>query len=380
MVYYKRGKAKNLLPIVFTLIATTQIFDYNFPRYGVAINLSYYSVFVLISFFALGAAAFSTLNRYHENIFIVIASATVLIYELDRLLFDPTFMYCIKSGLAVPILICLSGSLGRIAICVALLVFGIFKPKEKSDYEINEHITFKCKKTITALTVFSLYGAIFSCMYLFKSKGLLYSFSTFKAKNFLFHLDVFSSLILPLIPPILVILCFAKFQNRLVGRILFSSALVLIAITPIWNLLDTYKANFIKLEADVIIHSVCALAFCVPAICTLIRRHEKIFTLAPSAAFVLFYLVNISIYFFNFSKWLSYTHINTIIFDVIVLLAEAALYVALILYALCKDKIMYTSEGWNPAVELAKLNDQLELGQITEEEYTAQRSDIISKL
>ena len=82
----------------------------------------------------------------------------------------------------------------------------------------------------------------------------------------------------------------------------------------------------------------------------------------------------------NISTWLHIYHINTIIFNVIVLLTEAALYVALVLYALCKEKIVYVSEGWNPAVELTKLNDQLELGQITEEEYAAQRADIISKL
>ena len=117
---------------------------------------------------------------------------------------------------------------------------------------------------------------------------------------------------------------------------------------------------------------------------------KKIFLIIATSIGLLIEALSIISYWGN-SSWIFENEHYLYIFTWIIGIAGAvALYIALLLFGLknripaivstSPEKEKKKAENLTPEQDLRLLKDKLDLGMITEEEYKAQRADIISKL
>lgn len=250
----------------------------------------------------------------------------------------------------------------------------------------------KCNSPITILGFISLICTVFSCITYF----LYYDYNYVKGGNSYYELAFdFPSIIsilfllLDLAPCVLLLLYIMKFHGQYKGTVLYPIVCGLIAGYPllytIWNVVR-YGLYWLYILISLPI----IVPFTLLTINATKGLNKKVYTIvATSIGLVLQLLFVISI--FNSMDWyIEYEMYLYLFTNLMGIIGTAALYIALLLFglnnripalvSLSPEKERQKTEKMTPEQSLRFLKDKLDLGMITEEEYQAQRADIISKL
>ena len=251
----------------------------------------------------------------------------------------------------------------------------------------------KCNSPITILGFISLICTVFSCITYF----LYYHYNYVKGGNSYYELAFdFPSIIgilfllLDLAPCVLLLLYIMKFHGQYKGTVLYPIVCGLIAgyplLSTIWNVVCGYSLNYL----DILISLAIIVPFTLLTINATKGLNKKVYTIvATSIGLVLQLLSVISI--INAMVWYIEEEMYLYLFtNPMGIIGTAALYIALLLFglnnripalvSLSPEKERQKTEKMTPEQSLRFLKDKLDLGMITEEEYQAQRADIIRKL
>lgn len=247
----------------------------------------------------------------------------------------------------------------------------------------------KCNSPITILGFISLICTVFSCITYF-----LYYYDVVGGNSYYELAFYFPSIIdillllLNLATCVLLLLYIMKFHGQYKGTVLYPIVCGLIVgyylLSTIWNVVRGYGLYW----PDILISLAIIVAFTLLTINATKGLNKKVYTIvATSIGLVLQLLYVISI--FNSMDWYikNEMYLFSYLMDII---GTAALYIALLLFglnnripalvSLLPEKERQKTEKMTPEQSLWFLKDKLDLGMITEEEYQAQRAEIISKL
>ena len=141
---------------------------------------------------------------------------------------------------------------------------------------------------------------------------------------------------------------------------------------------------------DIIFYLAIAISFGLATYSSLKRFNKKIFLIIATSIGLLIEALSIIDYLKSF-RWFLENELYLYLFTWIIGIAGTiALYIALLLFGLknripaivstSPEKEKKKAENLTPEQALRMLKDKLNFGMITEEEYQAQRADIISKL
>lgn len=181
-----------------------------------------------------------------------------------------------------------------------------------------------------------------------------------------------------------------KFYGQYKGTVLYPIVCGLIAgyplLSTIWNVVCGYSLYWL----DILISLAIIVPFTLLTINATKGLNKKVYTIvATSIGLVLQLLSVISI--FNSMDWYIEDEMYLYLFtNPMGIIGTAALYIALLLFglnnripalvSLSPEKERQKTEKMTPKQSLRFLKYKLDLGMITEEEYQAQRAEIISKL
>lgn len=187
------------------------------------------------------------------------------------------------------------------------------------------------------------------------------------------------SLILYITPCVLFLLYIIKFYNEFKATVIVPLIFGLIAVSPLFyciiDMIYKYNIYFISLLFDILI----IVTFTLAAISALKGFSKKIFLIIAIVAGLFVECVSflgfLNIIFFHPTRFSN-------------LLGTITFYIALLLFGLNNriPALLSTSPEKEPSGKadpeqaLRLLKDKLDFGMITEEEYQAQRAEIISKL
>ena len=246
-------------------------------------------------------------------------------------------------------------------------------------------VSFKYKKQIAVLSILALVLRVVSCINFFVSYGVNLEEEIKLCFQFP-PIEQLLLLILNILPCILLVIyvqgLYKKSNAAVIVPIVFAS----IAMSSVVGLVF----NIIAADVTSIITNLSlAIAFSVATIKALNGLSNKIFVLIPTVLALALTLLSAVESFSSFPLFVSYGMPIYIVTGLASIIANLALNSALLVFGLT-NRIpnvisMYSrkkekSEKLNPERALRALNDKLELGLITEEEYKAQRAEIISKL
>lgn len=251
----------------------------------------------------------------------------------------------------------------------------------------------KCNSPITILGFISLICTVFSCITYF----LYYDYNYVKGGNSYYELAFdFPSIIsilfllLDLAPCVLLLLYIMKFHGQYKGTVLYPIVCGLIAGYPLLSTILNVVRGYGLYWQDILISLAIIVPFTLLTINATKGLNKKVYTIvATSIGLVLQLLYVISI--FNSMDWyIEYEMYLYLFTNPMGIIGTAALYIALLLFglnnripalvSLSPEKERQKTEKMTPEQSLRFLKDKLDLGMITEEEYQAQRADIISKL
>lgn len=251
----------------------------------------------------------------------------------------------------------------------------------------------KCNSPITILGFISLICTVLSCITYF----LYYDYNYVKGGNSYYELAFdFPSIIsilfllLDLAPCVLLLLYITKFHGQYKGTVLYPIVCGLIAGYPLLSTIRNVIRGYGFYWQNILISLAIIVPFTLLTINATKGLNKKVYTIvATSIGLVLSLLSVISIinamvlyieeemYLYLFTKPMG-------------IIGTAALYIALLLFglnnripalvSLSPEKERQKTEKMTPEQSLRFLKDKLDLGMITEEEYQAQRAEIISKL
>lgn len=232
--------------------------------------------------------------------------------------------------------------------------------------QINQR-TLSYKTPVLLLSIISLVFTVLGCI----TDFLYYnSFSRFTIS--FFSVFILISFLLYIAPCVLFLLYIIKFYNEFKATVIVSVIFGLIAVTPLF-------LGFGSLLFDILI----IVTFTLAAISALKGFSKKIFLIIAIVAglFVEFMKAINIIWYIKYDLFYFFNHFSYII-------GTTTFYIALLLFGL-KNRIpalLSTSPEKKPSGKadpeqaLRLLKDKLDFGMITEEEYQAQRAEIIRKL
>lgn len=255
----------------------------------------------------------------------------------------------------------------------------------------------RCKSSIVSLAVISLVCTVVSCIAFFVIENLIYySIDTgFLTLNTLIDNGFFVSYVLSIVAICLLIKYIFKHDRTdkstfripvIFGLATLSAICDLIIITSFYPFryifCRFFPENIIVMYSSIIV----AIAFAFATIGACNGFRNKLFLIIPIVTAIIATLFPTCVDMFNLYQYeLSWSDFGleglTYLFATLILaLGSIAFYVALLLLGL-KNELPSALKGKdNPENELKLLNEKLKLGIITEEEYQAQRADIISRL
>ena len=245
----------------------------------------------------------------------------------------------------------------------------------------------KCNSPITILGFISLICTVFSCITYF----LYYDYNYELAFYFPSIISILF-LLLDLAPCVLLLLYIMKFHGQYKGTVLYPIVCGLIAgyplLSTIWNVV--YVRGYGLDWSDILISLAIIVPFTLLTINATKGLNKKVYTIVATSIGLVLQLIPV-IDIFHYMNWYIEQEMYLYLFtNSMSIIGTAALYIALLLFglnnripalvSLSPEKERQKTEKMTPEQSLRFLKDKLDLGMITEEEYQAQRADIISKL
>ena len=254
---------------------------------------------------------------------------------------------------------------------------------------LNKQRVLNCKTPIVVLALIALVCAILAFIQSFTAYGYTFTNGHYVAKLF-FYFPPFLRLIsalLTLAPYILLILyvfnVIKGFKSAIIVPIIFAC----IAVGHLFSLTTTLgnKDNFLTH----VLNLITAISFALATISALNGLSNKIFIIISSALQLIMRvisLIGLIVFPYAMERYVERDMTLYLITHLASIIAPIFLNVALLLFGLKNNipvilrKEKANAEQITPEQALKLLKEKLDLGMITEEEYQAQRADIISKL
>lgn len=260
---------------------------------------------------------------------------------------------------------------------------------------IKNSKSLKCGSIIKPLSTLAFVCTALSCIAYFFYYDYDYVNGEYVRGGLTFAFPNFISLIsllLTIAPVVLFILYIFKFHNKLKATVLVPIIFGLLGLNAVFNVLFGYDYFAFILPYE--IYRILGLVMPVCSIIAIISAFKgfskKTFIIISMSVFLLYrtlYLLEAFVGMQNFIENARYLYVFTIPMEII---GKFALYVSLLLFglknripairAMSPEQEKKNSEKMSPEQALRQLNDKLEFGMITEEEYQTQRAEIISKL
>lgn len=258
---------------------------------------------------------------------------------------------------------------------------------------VSEKRTLNNEKQIKILALVALICTSINCLdYFINYRFTPYTYSyelIFGFPNFY----SFISLIFEVAPCMLLTLYVFKYRSKVKAPVLVPVLFAVIAVSNIFdsiNLIYIYSGSIVK-SILAICCLLAAIFFILSTLYALQILHNRKFIFVASAAGFLsqFLWLCHSIIRWRYLYFMPVTGIK-ILFWTMDVVGGCALYCAILIFGLKNDmpKVRFSSAKFGgakakemtPEMALTVLKDKLELGIITEEEYKAQRAQIIEKL
>lgn len=255
--------------------------------------------------------------------------------------------------------------------------------------------SLKCGSAIKVLSIISLICTALSCISYFFYYDSDYINGEWVNVGLTFRFPYMISLIsllLTIVPTILLVLYIFKFHSKLKATVLVPIIFGIFGLNTIFNFLfgNGYYGYFLPYGIYRILDLAILVCSVLAVISALKGFNKKIFIIIAMSVCLLneaLSLIGVFSIMHYYIEDSSYLYLFTSPMSII---GSITLYVALLLFAL-KNKIPSVlalspqkekarAEKMNPEQALKLLKDKLDLDMITEEEYQAQRAEIISKL
>ncbi len=251
---------------------------------------------------------------------------------------------------------------------------------------------FKCKTPVIILSLVSLLLIIFSCITYFVNYDYNYNDGESYHELMVSFPSFFELLdfIIYLAPFVLFVIYILKFHNNYKATICVPITFGLVAFYPIFYTVVYALRGWGIYFRDLIFDIPIIITFALLTISALKGMSKKVFVIIATVCGLLVEAYSI-INLFNSIEWYIEDEVYLYLFTWPVGIVGAILfYVAILLFglnnripsiiAISPEKEKKNAEKMSPEQSLRLLKDKLELGMITEEEYQAQRAEIISKL
>ena len=235
----------------------------------------------------------------------------------------------------------------------------------------NKQRVLKCKTPITVLALIALICTVLST--------IIELFNSSSSTSFLLYLviDYLPSEVLLLL---YIFIFFKNFKATIVVPIIFARVPATILLYAIVSSIGSYVFSHFFGLSFFVFCTIIMFVFILPIISALKGLTKKAFIVIPTLLLLLFYTLSLAFLLLSFNSNHSFSELFSTI-------ASIAFNTALLIFGL-KNRIPSilapsTKKGkkqMSPEETLRLLKDEFDLGMITEEEYRAQRFDIISKL
>jgi len=255
----------------------------------------------------------------------------------------------------------------------------------------QKQTNFKCKTPVIILSLISLLLVIFSCITYFVNYDYNYNHGESYYELIVSFPSFFDLLhfIIYLAPFVLFVIYILNFHNNYKATICVPITFGLIAFYPIFNTV-VYALRDWGTYRDLIFDIPIIITFVLLTISALNGMSKKFFVIIATVCGLLVEAYSI-INLFNSIEWYIEAKAYLYLFTWSVgIVGSVLFYVAILLFglnnripsiiAISPGKEKKNAEKMSPEKSLRLLKDKLELGMITEEEYQAQRAEIISKL
>ena len=252
---------------------------------------------------------------------------------------------------------------------------------------LDTPVILRYKEQILALSIVALIFKALSCISFFVTYTGSWKEGYELSFQFPAILQLFS-LVLGVLPYILLVLYIQKFHNEFRATIIVPIIFASIAALPLLSIINNIIYGYAF--SGIIMNLITPIAFALATISALKGLSNKTFIIIPTVAGLALNLLSLIGTFSNFSYYISFGMFLYVFTVPASIICASALYVALLIFGL-KNRIptilsvspeeeKKNAEKLSPEQALRILKDKLELGMITEEDYQAQRADIISKL
>ena len=244
---------------------------------------------------------------------------------------------------------------------------------------VSNERKLNCKTPITVLALIALIFAVFNSLTYF-AYDTYYEINGVDVQEIIFSFPSIFGLIswvLMLAPKVLLVLYVFKFSQECKGAVIVPAIFACVAVNYLWDFIISFLGTGFAFIIYFITGVIMTIVFALATISALKGIPKKILIIIPIALDLILTLSNI-------------THIK---FYDIMGIAESAWFVASITFGvalllLClKNRIPSVlaarktkTEEMKPEQALKQLKEKFDLGILTEEEYQAQRAEIISKL
>lgn len=262
---------------------------------------------------------------------------------------------------------------------------------------IKKNKSLKCGSAIKILSIIALVCTVLSCIsyfFYYTSEGIDGEWvMTFRFPDFVSLI----SLLLAIAPAALFVLYIFKFYNKLKATILVPIIFGLFALEFLESSLKFLIIAYEDFHAITVIffryYGISLLVFvaCILALINALKGfNKKGFIIIAMSVCLLYEAESLIRFFSSMYNYIEFSRYLYLFIWPMSIVGQSSLYIALLLFGL-KNKIPSVisllperekarAEKMNPEQALKLLKDKLDLDMITEEEYQAQRTEIISKL
>lgn len=258
---------------------------------------------------------------------------------------------------------------------------------------INKNRALECKTTITVLAAFALVCGILGSIenfFIYTQANIHNVHMMELTVRFPWLLGLLNliSLALTLAPSILLMLYTLKFFRVFKATIIVPIIFGCIAARPILNFINAFVFSYGLNGINLITNLITIITFTLATISALKGLSNKIFIIIPTALSIALSLLSLMRLSYNSD---FYARITLSLFtNLASIIASITLNTSLLLFglknripailAVSPEKEKKKVEKMSPEQALRLLNDKLELGMITKEEYQSQRAEIINNL
>ncbi len=242
----------------------------------------------------------------------------------------------------------------------------------------------KGRTPITVLALISLLCTVLSSItyFAFYSNDEL----TFDFPSFLSLI----SLALTLAPKVLLILYVVKFFKEFKATIVVPIIFGCVAASPLLSFINTFVFGYELNVINLIMNLIPMVTFTLATISALKGLSNKVFIIVPTALGLALSALSLISLFSTFELYARWGYTLYLFTQPVSIIASVTFNIALLLFglknripailAVSPEKEKKNAEKMTPEQSLRLLKDKLDLGMITEEEYKAQRTEIINNL